>query len=490
MQPEALTARVVHSDTPRAGYFESSSAALNKLYANIDWGQRGNFISIPTDCPQRDERLGWLGDAQVFVRTAAYNRDVASFFSKWADDCADAQLPSGAFSDFAPRLGSEWGGAPAWGDAGVIVPWTVYKMYGDRGILERNFQAMKSWMDFLATTNPGCLRVRELGNNYGDWLSPNGDHTPSELIASAYWAYDAVLMAEIAEAIGRPHEAAAFDRLASELKDMFAKAYIGPSGEILSETQTAYALALHMNLVAEELRPLAARRLVEAIAKADWHLTTGFVGVGYLLPALSSNGYSDVAYRLLEQRSFPSWQYAIDRGATTIWERWDGWTDERGFQSPRMNSFNHYSLGSVGEWLYRFVLGIELAPGATAFERLILRPHPGGSLTHARGSFQSVRGRIATAWDREEGGFRLDVEVPPNVRASIHVPSSQPADVVDDEGRGPTAVADYPGGLGQQEAVFEVGSGSYSFSGPELDDQRNYFRQSDGGQSHAIAGRD
>jgi alpha-L-rhamnosidase len=437
------------------------------LYSNIDWGQRANFISVPTDCPQRDERLGWLGDAQIFVRTAAYNRDVAAFFSKWLDDVADAQLPSGAFSDFAPRLGHDWAGAPAWADAGVIVPWTVYKMYGDKGVLERHFERMRAWMGFLSAGNPGRLRAHQLGNNYGDWLAPKGDRTPRELLATAYWAYDAALMAEIAETIGVPEEAARYRQLAEEIRQAFCEAYVGPDGQVQSGTQTAYVLALHMGLVPDELRPSAAAHLVDAIARDDWHLDTGFVGVGYLLPVLSSNGYSDVAYRVLEQRSFPSWQYTIDRGATTIWERWDGWTEERGFHSPRMNSFNHYSLGSVGEWLYRFVLGMELAPGAAGFDRLVIRPHPGGSLTYAQGAFRSVRGEISTAWARDGDRFRLDVEVPPNVRASVRVPSARPSEVVDGDGAGPVSVADYPGAIGQKEAVFEVGSGNYSFSGPE-----------------------
>ncbi len=384
---------VVQSDTPRTGFFECSSTGVNQLYSNIDWGQRGNFISIPTDCPQRNERLGWLGDAQIFVRTAAYNRDVASFFSKWLDDVSDAQLPSGAFTDFAPSLGHDWTGAPAWGDAGIIVPWTIYKMYGDRGVLERNLRAMEAWMDFLSAENPDLLRAHQLGNSYGDWLAPTGELTPSELIGTAYWAYDAGLMVEVSRAVGRAEEAAKYEELAGEIRDAFTKAYVSPSGRIEPETQTAYVLALHMDLIPDEVRADAAAHLVEAIGRAGGHLGTGFVGVGYLLPVLSSNGYSDVAYRLLEQRSFPSWLYAIDRGATTIWERWDGWTEENGFQSPEMNSFNHYSLGSVGEWLYRFVLGIDLAPGAAGFDRLVIRPHPGGSLTYARGSFRSVRGR-------------------------------------------------------------------------------------------------
>jgi alpha-L-rhamnosidase len=234
------------------------------------------------------------------------------------------------------------------------------------------------------------------------------------------------------------------------------------------ETQTAYLLALHMGLIPDDLRANAAAHLVEAIARADWHLDTGFVGVGYLLPVLSSNGYSDVAYRLIEQRSFPSWQYTIDRGATTIWERWDGWTETNGFQSPEMNSFNHYSLGSVGEWLYRFVLGIELAPDATGFERVVVRPHAGGSLTYARGSFRSVRGEISTAWTVTETSFTLEVEIPPNVQASVRVPSARPLEVRDGTGAGPVSVADFPGAIGGKEAVFEVGSGAYSFSGPRL----------------------
>ena len=468
LTPAAATACVVHSDTPRTGLFECSSPEVNRLYANIDWGQRANFISIPTDCPQRDERLGWLGDAQIFARTAAYNRDVASFFSKWLDDLSDAQLPCGAFTDFAPRLSLDQEAAPAWGDAGVIVPWTVYKMYGDTGVLERNFRSMAAWMDFLSTNNPTRLRTQKLGKNFGDWLAPKGDFTPRELLATAYWAYDAVLMAEVCRAVGRPQDEARYQQLAGEVRDAFVEEYVGPTGTVASGTQTAYVLALHMGLLPEHLRAQAAAHLVEAIAREDWHLATGFVGVGYLLPVLSSNGYSDVAYRLLEQRTFPSWQYTIDRGATTIWERWDGWTDDNGFQAPLMNSFNHYSLGSVGEWLYRFVLGIELAPGATGFDRVEIRPHPGGSLSYARGSFQSVRGEISTSWARDGARFTLEVNIPPNVRASVHVPSARPGEVVGADGTGPGLVADYPGTIGQREAVFEVGPGRYSYSGPHL----------------------
>ncbi len=252
--PGDVVARVAHSDIPVAGAWESDQAWLDQLFRNIDWGQRGNFISVPTDCPQRDERLGWLGDAQIFARTACYNRDVAAFFAKWLDDVADAQLPSGAFPDIAPRLNFPGAGAPAWGDAGVIVPWTVWKMYGDRGVPERHFGAMTAWMDFLARGNPGYLRTRDLGHNYNDWLAPGSDDTPRELLATAYWAYDAALMAELADATGRAEEAARYRELRAKIGAAFADEFIGADGQVASGTQTAYVLALHMGLVPDDLR--------------------------------------------------------------------------------------------------------------------------------------------------------------------------------------------------------------------------------------------
>ena len=465
-----VVARVVHSDIAAAGSFGSSEEWLDRLFRNIDWGQRGNFISVPTDCPQRDERLGWLGDAQIFARTACYYRDVAAFFGKWLDDVADAQLPSGAFTDVAPRLNLAGAGAPAWGDAGVIVPWTVWKMYGDRGILQRHFGAMTAWMDFIERANPDYLRARELGNGYNDWLAPGADDTPRELLATAYWAHDAALMAEIADAIGRADDAAGYRALGSKIRAAFAEAFVAGDGQVASGTQTAYVLGLHMHLVPDELRASAADHLVAAIRRADWHLTTGFVGVGYILPVLSSTGHTGVAYRLLEQQSQPSWRYMVEAGATTIWERWDGWTTERGFQSAWMNSFNHYALGSVGEWLYRFLLGIDQEPDAAGFGQLLLRPHPGGRLSWARGSYRSVRGPISSGWERAVDRFTLRVELPPNVMASVCVPSDHAAEVRDAAGSPPASIGSFPGIRGVQEAVFHVGPGTHEFSGPPVTD--------------------
>ena len=469
LKPTDITARVVHSDITATGSFESSEPWLNRLFANIDWGQRGNFISVPTDCPQRDERLAWLGDAQIFARTAAYNRDVAAFFAKWLDDVADAQFPSGAYSDIAPRLHMTDAGAPAWGDAGVIIPWTMYKMYGDRGILRRHLPAMTAWMDFLERGNPRFLRTSELGMSYNDWLSPGDDRTPPHLIATAYWAYDAALMAEITDALGQPAKAAEYRALWSKIQSEFADAFLSPDGTIPCGTQTAYALGLHMRLIPEDLRNAAAGHLVKSIEREGWRLTTGFVGVGYLLPVLSTYGHTPVAYRLLEQDALPSWRYMIAQGATTIWERWDGWSEDHGFQSPFMNSFNHYALGAVGEWLYRFMLGIEPAPDAEAFSRLVLRPHPGGSLTWVRGAYRSACGLIASEWQRDGDRLNLRIELPPNVTASVRVPSSDARAVRDGQGRSPSATAAFPGASGLREAVFEVGSGVHEFSGPAPD---------------------
>ena len=465
LDPADLLACVVHSDIGAAGSFSSSAEWLDRLFRNIDWGQRGNFISIPTDCPQRDERLGWLGDAQIFARTACYNRDVAAFFAKWVDDVADAQLPSGAFTDVAPRLTLTGPAAPAWGDAGVIVPWTVWKMYGDTGILRRHFGAMTSWMDFIERANPDYLRARELGNSYNDWLAPGSDDTPHELLATAYWAYDAALMAEIADAVGLPDDAVGYRALHAKIRTAFADTFMADDGRLTSGTQTAYVLGLHMGLIPDDLRGAAARYLVAAIRDADWHLTTGFAGVGYLLPVLSSTGHSDVAYRLLAQQSAPSWRYMIDNGATTIWERWDGLTEDHGFQSPEMNSFNHYSLGSVGEWLYRYVLGIDQQPGTAGFGRLLLRPHPGGTLRWARGSYQSVRGAISTGWQRTSDHFTYEVQLPPNTTATVHIPSSQPAQVRDSAGNAPASLAIF---ADTQEAIYHVSAGAHEFTGPAM----------------------
>src|ERR687894_2658333 len=320
-------------------------------------------------------------------------------------------------------------------------------------------------MEYLREANPDLLRTNKLGNNYGDWLSPKGDFTPKELLATAYWAYDARLMAEMAAIIGRREDAKGYEDLFEGIRNAFNEAYVAPDGRLEGDTQTCYVLALHMGLLPAELRPAAAGHLVAAIEREGWHLSTGFAGVGYLCPVLTETGHSDVAYRLLGNETYPSWGYTIRNGATTIWERWDGWTEEKGFQSPNMNSFNHYSLGSVGEWLYRYVAGIDLDPQTAGYGRIIIRPRPGGGLRHARGEYDSVRGKIVSAWRVEDDRFVLQVTLPANTTATVHVPSAEPSAVT--EGGVPLHEADGVELLRADgvEVVFIVGSGRYEFVG-------------------------
>jgi alpha-L-rhamnosidase len=415
-----ITGCVVHSDTPWSGAFDCSSELVNQLWRNVTWGQRGNFLSVPTDCPQRDERLGWLADAQVFLPSAALNMDVAAFITKWGDDILDAQSPEGAYPDVAPRLVFERDGAPAWADAGVIVPWTIYERYGDVRILERHWDAMERYIAYLVRHNPDLLWRHRRHNDYGDWLSV-GAETPRELLGTAYIAYDALLMARIAGVLGRPDRQAHYEALHRDVAAAFNRAYVGDDAYIEGDTQTVYLLALHMDLLPEELRARAAERLVADIEAHDWHLTTGFVGVGLLCPVLTEAGYAEVAHRLLLQDTFPSWGYSIRHGATTIWERWDGWTAEHGFQTPLMNSFNHYSLGSVAQWLYEYVAGIRIQrPG---YEHVLIAPVP-GELEHASATLRTLRGPIRSAWRQANGDFELTVEVPANVTATVILPGS------------------------------------------------------------------
>ncbi|MGG1518613.1 glycoside hydrolase family 78 protein [Paenibacillus oryzisoli] len=450
---ETITGKVVHSDTRVSGQLETSDPMVNRLYANITWGQRGNFLSVPTDCPQRDERLGWTGDAQIFARTAAYNMDVSRFFTKYVQDMVDCQQPSGAFTDVAPDAGwirhKNWNTrlnwfAPdnsGWGDAGVIIPWTLYLMYGDVGVLAANYDAMVKWVEYLKHTTDDLVRPGYA--NYADWLSIGAD-TPNEVLATAYFAYSTKLLAQIAGVLGKTEDARAYQELFEGIAAAFRRAFVDTEGLIYGDTQTVYVLALQFGLLTESQREQAVKRLVADIRGRGDRLSTGFLGVGYLLPALTDNGCLDVAYSLLTQEAFPSWMYSIKHGATTIWERWDGWTEENGFQTPSMNSFNHYSLGSVGEWMFRYMAGIEADPAAPGFKHAFIKPKPGGRLTSVKASYASLYGILQVAWQLTgEGDFRLEVEVPPNTTATIHMP-------------------------GAEGAVHTVSSGSYVFESASM----------------------
>jgi len=471
---ETISGKVIHSDTPRTGRLATSDPMVNRLYSNITWGQRGNFLSVPTDCPQRDERLGWTGDAQIFARTASYNMDVSRFFTKFVQDMVDCQQPSGAFTDVAPDAGwirhKMWNirlnwFAPdnaGWGDAGVIIPWTLYLMYGDTRILETHYDAMARWVDYLRANSMDLVRPDYA--NYGDWLSIGAD-TPNEVLATAYFAYSTKLMGRIAGVLGRAGDQARYEELFAAIAAAFRRAFVDEDGRIRGDTQTVYVLALQFGLLTDELAARAIERLTADIRARGNRLSTGFLGVGYLLPALTDNGRLDVAYELLTQEEFPSWLYSIKHGATTIWERWDGWTEHGGFQNPSMNSFNHYSLGSVGEWMFRYMGGIEADPARPGFRHTIVRPRVGGRLTAVRAEYDSLHGPIAVDWEvRPDGAFRLAVEVPAGATADVYVPGD--AVRVD----GVPAPADGAAGDGwtlrgrrEEAAVFAVGSGKYVF---------------------------
>jgi len=437
---------VLHSDMEQTGSFECSEPLLNQLQHNIEWGQRGNFVDIPTDCPQRDERLGWTGDAQVFVRTAAFNFDVSGFFAKWTQDLRDAQGQRGSYPKIVPNMEvvrddgkAEWeaDGGPAWADAGIICPWTMYQCFGDARLVARHFDSMCKFVDHMKAEADPFELIRSHPqwhgwHGFGDWLSTDGPNvfggTPKELIGTAFLAYDATLLASIAAALRRDKEAGKYAKIAKQATAAFNRRYVTADGLVVGNTQTAYVLALHFGLLPEELRPAAAEALVQLIKNNGNKLTTGFVGSPYLNHVLTAAGKLDVAYQLLLQKNWPSWLYAVTQGATTIWERWDGWTHEKGFQDAGMNSFNHYAYGAIGAWLYQVVTGIEIDPLHPGYQHVILRPHAqaNGPLTFAKAAIETIRGKIESGWKLEKDGktLKYDVTLPPNVTAAVYLPGA------------------------------------------------------------------
>jgi len=474
---ELLTGIVLHSDTPPTGTFECSDPLINQLQHNIIWGQKGNFLDVPTDCPQRDERLGWTGDAQVFIRTAAFNMNVAGVFTKWIQDMDDAQHPSGAVPSVAPSTKAfqgqgESNGGPAWSDAMVICPWTMYLCYGDKQLLETHYDALVRYVDFLESrpldvdlwTKAGAWLLE----GYGDWLALDGGEgrigaTPKDLIATAFVAHSSRLMSRVAAVLGKVEAADRYERLFQKVRDIFIARYVTPQGLVVSQTQTAYVLALHFDLLPEHLRPVAASALVHDIEKRDYHLSTGFVGSPYLPHVLTKARRADVAYALLNQQTWPAWLYPVTQGATTIWERWDGWTHDRGFQDPGMNSFNHYAYGSIGAWIYTAVAGIDVDPEQPGYKHIVLRPHPGGGLTSAEASYDSLYGRIVSDWRVEDGVLDWRITIPPNTTATVYVPAAE--DAVITEGEVPAD--DAPGVTlvrrEGQAGVYAIQSGNYRF---------------------------
>jgi alpha-L-rhamnosidase len=469
LKPEDVTGVVVHSDMKPTGSFECSNPLINQLQHNIQWGQKGNFVDVPTDCPQRDERLGWTGDAQAFCRTAAFNMDVASFFTKWLKDLAADQYPDGKVPFVIPNVlkGSNATSA-GWGDVATIAPWTMYKVYGDKQILETQYASMKAYVEYIRKT-AGESYLWKGGSVFGDWLfyksmrqTENDGYTSPDMIATMFYAYSSKLLAQTAAVLGKVDDEKIYNDVFENVKNAFNKNYVTAEGRIASESQTAYVLALNFNLLPIAMRPIATQYLVDDIKGRGNHLSTGFLGTPYLCHVLTENGRSDVAYDLLLQESFPSWLYPVKMGATTIWERWDGQKTDSTFQDVGMNSFNHYAYGAIGDWMYRVVAGIEI--GTPGYKHILIQPQPDKRLSFAKAVFESSYGKIVSSWKIADGKMIVQVIIPANTTATIKLPTTN-AEKITDNG---IAILNLFKNIKQdgKHVVIEVGSGEYSFEYP------------------------
>ena len=456
---DAITGIVLYSDSPESSSFECSNPMVNKIQENIVWGQRSNYLEVPTDCPQRDERLGWTGDTQVFIRTGCYNQDVSEFFTKWMVDLMDTQNRQGLFGNQAPVFHGH--GAAAWACAGIICPWTIYKVYGDTRMIKTHYDAMVRYMDACGKDGLGGRKA----HTWGDWLAPAG-RPPTALISAAYHAYTTSLMAEMAVALGKIDDATKYNKQFQDIRAHFQKTFVKADGKIESELQTAYSMALSFDLLTAAQRKQAEAHLIERIKKDNYHLSSGFLGIPILLPTLTDMGRSDIAYRIIQNTTYPSWGYSIEQGATTIWERWNSYSKDKGFGDVKMNSFNHYSLGACGEWMFRSMLGIE-TDGA-GFKKITMKPELGEGITWAKGHYDSIQGRISSDWKIENKTFHWNITVPANTTATVYVPAKDAAAVT--ESGKPASEAEGVKFLRMENdrAVYQVAAGSYGFVSPSL----------------------
>jgi len=466
---DQFTGCVIYSDLEATGSFECSDELVNQLQRNIVWGQKGNFLDIPTDCPQRDERLGWTGDAQVFIRTAAFNMNVVPFFEKWLKDLALDQEPSGRVPHVIPDVPIAGHGSSAWGDAAVICPWTLYQCYGDIRVLETQYPSMKAWVEYIRGEGEDEY-LWNTGFHFGDWLGLDAKEnsyvgaTPKDLIATAFYAYSTQLLAQTAEILGKHEDAKAYEALHRNIVSAFRQEFVTPRGRVASPTQTAYALALMFDLLEEGDRARTARMLAEHVEENGIHLTTGFVGTPYLCLVLSRFGYTELAYKLVLQKEYPSWLYSVVQGATTIWEHWDGVKPDGSFWSDAMNSYNHYAYGAIGDWLYRIAGGIDLLePG---YKKIKIAPQFGEHFTWVKASYESVYGEIKVSWCKgEHNTVAMEVTIPANTTAEVIIPAH--VGKIIENG---VTLATTAGLLGVtekgEETSLTIGSGSYQFSLP------------------------
>jgi alpha-L-rhamnosidase len=466
---------VIHTDAPFTAKLETGSALINQLWSNILWGQRSNFVGIPTDCPQRDERLGWMGDAEVFWRAASYNMDLAAFSRKFATDMRGTQAGTPYYGIYSPgTVSPNAGHAPGWSDAGVIIPWTSWLQTGDKSIIEENWTSMEKYLDAIAATNPDGLWRHEYGIPFGDWLSPEGK-TDIVLIATAYWANDATLMREMAHATGRSQAEEKYRQLFEKIRSAFEKQFVREDGFVAGtdnspspfgainnpnakssggDTQTGYVLALHMNLLPNELRAAAAQKLVAKIKAIHELLATGFLGTPYLLEELTKAGYPELAYKLLLNTEYPSWGYMVEHGATTMWERWNG---DQMKADPGMNSFNHYAYGAVADWIYRYAAGIDATPLDAGFHTIVLHPVFDRRLGSLDMRYQSAYGEIHSSWSVDSDKAHWTVTIPPNANGWLRLTEVEAANYTLN-GKPlvkPAIRDDMPG--------YELEAGTYSF---------------------------
>ena len=463
---------VVNADMAVTGRFTCSDARVNQLQHNILWGQKGNFVDVPTDCPQRDERLGWTGDAQVFVRTACFNMDVQQFFAKWLHDLALEQAQDGGVPHVVPQVlenvpignsgdahvNSNYSSA-AWGDAAVICPWTIYQCYGNARLLEEQYPSMRAWVEHMHQGGDEEY-LWQAGSHFGDWLgldAKEGSYkgaTDEHYIASAFFAYSTELLAKAARVLGYGEEAAHYEDMHRRIVEKFREVYCTPEGDVTVNTQTAQVLALQFGLAKEEWRARIAERLVDMLRDNNWHLTTGFVGAPYLCEALTNAGHHDAACRLFLQDTYPSWLYPLSLGATTMWEHWDNIRADGSFWSANMNSFNHYAYGSIGDWLYRFIAGLDMA--APAYKKASLRPRRLPGLSYARAQVDTPYGTLACGWEAQDASLRVTVTVPENTDAVLFLEGAAPDTLVCPAGVAARTV------MGGMEA--ELPAGTYVFT--------------------------
>ncbi|RWY53804.1 alpha-L-rhamnosidase [Mucilaginibacter gilvus] len=471
LNPDDFTAVALYSDMNPTGSFSSSNALVNQLQHNIQWGQKGNFLDVPTDCPQRDERLGWTGDAQVFSRTASFNMNVDNFFAKWLKDITADQTEKGAVPFVIPNvLGKGAAGSAGWGEAATVIPWNMYVAYGDKQVLKDQYGSMKAWVDYMKSQTKDDLW--NTGFHFGDWLfySVNDDTdgtsavTDKYLIAQCFYAYSTQLLINAAQVLGKTDDYEAYGKNLKRIKDAFVREYVTSNGRMVSGTQTAYVLALNFDMLPVDLRPQAASRLVDNITKYNNHLTTGFLGTPYLCHVLSEFGYTDEAYKLLLQDTYPSWLYPVKMGATTIWERWDGIKPDKTFETPTMNSFNHYSYGAIGDWMYRVMVGLDTYNDGPGYKHIKIMPHPGGGFTNASASLQTYYGTVSSAWAIGGDQLNFDIEIPVNTTASVFIPAKDAASVMDGGKPLKNGKPYQPAKSKENYIMVELGSGKYHYT--------------------------